>query len=117
MIKGLNHVGISVVDLDRSLQFYRDLLGMAVVVQESFAGELYESILALRGVTGKVALLRLGNMQFELFEFAHPPPRPGDPNHPVCDHGITHFCIEVADIDGEYERLKGAGVSFHCAPL
>ena len=44
-------------------------------------------------------------------------PRPKDPNYPVSDHGLSHFCIEVADIDGMYERLRTAGVAFHCPPL
>ena len=34
----------------------------------------------------------------------------------MCDHGITHLCLQVEDIDGEYERLKAAGMTFHCAP-
>jgi catechol 2,3-dioxygenase-like lactoylglutathione lyase family enzyme len=118
MIKGLDHVGISVANLERSMEFYRDFLDMEVVVQEeTFEGELYDKILGLKGARGKVALLKKGNMQFELFEFSRPAPKPGDPQRPVCDHGITHFCIEVADIDSEYLRLKAAGVSFHCPPL
>lgn len=117
MLKGMNHVGVSVSNLDRSIAFYRDLLGMEVVVEGVFAGERYERILALKGASGKVALLKAANMQIELFEFSCPSPRRGDPQRPVCDHGITHFCIEVADIEAEYERLKSAGVTFHCQPL
>jgi glyoxylase I family protein len=118
MIKGMNHVGMSVANLDRSIAFYRDCLGMELVVKPTtFEGELYERILALEGVKGKVALLKTGNMQLELFEFAHPTPKPKDPNYPVCDHGISHFCIDVADVENVYARLKAAGVYFHCAPL
>ena len=56
-------------------------------------------------------------MQFELFECQQPSPKHGDPKRPVSDHGITHFCIEVSDIDSEYQRLSAAGVPFHCPPL
>lgn len=117
MIKGMDHVGISVSDLDRGLAFYRDLLGMEVVVQGAFDGEQYETLLNLRGVRGRVVLLRRGNFQIELFEFGHPDPKPSDSMRPVCDHGITHFCLEVTNIHEEYERLKAAGVHFHCPPL
>jgi catechol 2,3-dioxygenase-like lactoylglutathione lyase family enzyme len=117
MIKGLNHVGISVEDLERSVVFYRDLLGMQVVVRTTFEGEHYERILQLKGAKGSVALLRRENFQVELFEFAEPTPRRAAPTYPVCDHRITHFCLEVSDLDGEYARLKAAGVSFHCPPL
>lgn len=118
MIKGMNHVGLSVANLDRSIGFYRDLLGMEVVVASMvFEGPRYETILRLNGARGKVALLRAADMQIELFEFLHPLPRLADPHRPVCDHGITHFCIEVSDIDVVYERLQAAGVCFHSAPL
>ena len=45
MIGGLHHVGITVSDLDRSLAFYRDLLGMEVVfTQEKEGGYLAEIV-------------------------------------------------------------------------
>jgi catechol 2,3-dioxygenase-like lactoylglutathione lyase family enzyme len=116
MIKGMNHVGVSVSDLNRAIAFYRDVLGMEVVVQRPFGGEKYEMILGLKGARGQVALLRFGDIQIELFEFASPRPKRGDPRRPICDHGITHFCLEVTDIDDAYARLKAKGVSFHCSP-
>lgn len=117
MITTINHVGISVANMDRSIGFYRDVLGMQLVRQRTFSGEQYENILGLEGARGKLALLQAGSMRLELFEFSSPSPKPGDPMRAVCDHGITHFCIEVSDIDGSYERLQAAGVAFHCPPL
>jgi catechol 2,3-dioxygenase-like lactoylglutathione lyase family enzyme len=61
-------------------------------------------------------MLRLGNAMIELFEFRSPTPRVGDPERPVCDHGITHICLDVSNVDAEYERLRGAGMRFHCRP-
>lgn len=117
MIKGMNHVGISVADLQRSIEFYRDGFGMRVVVQKQFGGELYETIMALRGATGNVALLSAANLQIELFEFARPKPKPFDSHRPVCDYGINHFCIDVVDIETECDRLTALGASFHCPPM
>lgn len=117
MIKSMNHVGISVSNLDRSIGFYRDLLGMQIVIQKTFEGSQYEMILGLKAARGKVALLRLGELQIELFEFDYPSPKPSDPQRPVCNHGITHFCLEVTDIHSEYARLKNAGITFHCPPM
>lgn len=116
MIKGMNHVGISVSSLDRSIEFYRDLLGMKVVVRSMFGGDKYEAVLGLKGARGEAALLRLGDIQVELFQFESPAPKPGNRTRPVCDHGITHFCLQVTDLRGEYERLSAAGVVFHCPP-
>jgi catechol 2,3-dioxygenase-like lactoylglutathione lyase family enzyme len=61
-------------------------------------------------------MLTAGNACIELFEYSSPQPRPGDSKRPVCDHGITHLCLDVSDIEDEYERLKAAGMLFHCPP-
>lgn len=116
MIKGINHVGISVANFERALQFYRDVIGMEIVVDKAFSGEMYEAILGLKGARGRVAALRLGDQYIELFEFVNPQAKPAPAHRAVCDHGITHFCLAVEDIYGEYERLKAAGVVFHCPP-
>ena len=116
MIQGMNHVGLSVPNLDRSIGFYRDVLGMELVVRTKFEGERIEKIVGLQGAQGQVALLRLGSLQLELFEFSNPTPQRSEPDRPVCHHGISHFCIQVKDIQGEYDRLKAAGVRFHCPP-
>ena len=117
MIIGTNHIGISVSDLDRAIAFYQRGLDMEVVSNEAFFGEQYSRILGLDAAKGRVALLQVTNLQLELFEFAHPAPARSDLRRPVCDHGISHFCIEVADIDAHYERLSQAGAYFHCPPL
>jgi len=76
-----------------------------------------EKMLALKGTHGKLALLRAGNLQLELFQFTSPVPKRNDPNRPVADHGITHFCIEVSDIQAVYAQLEAAGASFHSPPI
>lgn|SRR5690606_21622063 len=117
MIKGMNHVGISVANLDRSIAFYRDMLGMQVLRRRPFSGEMYEAILGLDAAHGELALLQRDSARIELFQFGHPEPVPGDPNRPVCNHGITHFCLHVDDIAETYARLSALGVRFHCAPV
>jgi catechol 2,3-dioxygenase-like lactoylglutathione lyase family enzyme len=117
MIKGLNHVGISVSDLQRSVEFYRKVFGLEVTVERRFEGEIYEKMLGLGGTAGRVALLVGNQMRIELFEFTQPSPKAGDIQRPVCDHGITHFCVEVSDIQAEYLRMTAAGALFHTAPL
>jgi catechol 2,3-dioxygenase-like lactoylglutathione lyase family enzyme len=117
MITGFNHVGISVANLERSITFYRNLLGMHVIQEVSFEGERYESILGLKGAKGRIAILRIGNLELEFFEFAHPAGRPVDPHRPVCDRGIAHFAVQVENLAELYARLQDAGVVFHCAPI
>lgn len=116
MIHGIHHTAISTPDMERALGFYRDLLGMEVVFDSSFTGETAEEIMALENVDVRIVMLGFDNARIELFEFASPAPAPGDPNRPVCDNGITHVCLQVTDIDSEYQRLVDAGVTFHCPP-
>ena len=71
----------------------------------------------LEGTSGRVVLLRAGNAMLELFEYASPQPRPADAERRLCDHGITHLCIDVDDVDAEVRRLEAAGMRFHCAPV
>ena len=117
MIKGMDHVAISTGNFERSLGFYRDLLGMEVLYDGQFSGEIYDRIMTLKGASGRIAILRVGYAQLELFEFKSPEARQSDPMRPVCDHGITHLCFSVTEIQKEYQRLKEAGVEFHCEPL
>lgn len=117
MISGFDHIGISVANLGRSVTFYCKCFGMDLIVQTAFEGKAYEEVLGLKGASGKVALLKAGDLQIELFEFSEPAPKAIDPGKRVCDHGISHFCVQVNDIEGEYERLKAAGVLFHCPPV
>jgi catechol 2,3-dioxygenase-like lactoylglutathione lyase family enzyme len=116
LITNLNHVGLSVQDLDRSVAFYTGMFGMEVVIDRRFEGERYERILAVQGATGRVALLRREGIQLELFEFEHPKPRSSDRSS-VVEHGITHFCLEVTDLTTFYERLTDAGVHFLSSPV
>ncbi len=118
MIRGIHHTAISTGDLERSLRFYRDLLGFKVVYSSSWGvgSEAFDRITGLKDSSALLAMLKLGNACIELFQYASPKPKPGEPMRPVCDHGITHICVDVTDIDAEYERLKAAGVFFHCPP-
>ena len=34
----------------------------------------------------------------------------------MCDHGITHLCLDVNNVEAEYEPLRDAGMRFHCEP-
>jgi len=118
MIRGVHHTAISTGDLERALRFYRDLLGFEVISEFAWpAGTLVaDQITGLEGSSARAVMLRANNAVVELFQYASPAPRPGDPRRPVCDHGITHICFDVRDVDAEYARLSAAGMTFHCPP-
>jgi catechol 2,3-dioxygenase-like lactoylglutathione lyase family enzyme len=111
-------VAVSTPDLDRLVTFYRDVMGAEVVYEGGWSkgSAIIDEIVGLKDSACRQAMLKLGNAYLEFFQYESPTPEPGDPERPVCNHGYTHFCIDVTDIDAEYERLKAAGVRFNCPP-
>lgn len=109
-----NHVGISVTDIERSVAFYRDMLGMEQLCDIfPFGGEQFSEIMDIPNVQGRMCMIGKGTLQLELFEFANPSPRAKDPEYPVSDRGYSHFGVEVDDIDATYEKLLAANVRIH----
>lgn len=118
MILGLHHASITTQDLDRLVRFYCEQLGFERVFESSWeAGNAgADALYALRDSAVRMAMLRTSNAFLEVFEFANPVGRPGDPGRPICDAGITHICMNVDDVEAEYRRLLAAGMHFHCSP-
>lgn len=119
MIRGIHHTALSTASLERSLAFYRDLLGFEPVLDFRWpeGTENMNRTHELPETAGRVVLLRLGNAMLEIFEYATPEPRPRDPSRRMCDQGLIHFCLDVDDVEAEYRRLSAAGVRFHCPPV
>ncbi len=118
MIHGINHVAISTPDIERSAAFYMNLLGFEEVFRLNWdiGHKALDAITGLRDSSARIIMLKCGNACVELFEYSTPTPRPGEAARPVNDHGITHLCVQVTDINAEYARLKVAGMVFHCEP-
>jgi catechol 2,3-dioxygenase-like lactoylglutathione lyase family enzyme len=118
MIGGIHHVALSTGDVERLLGFYRDLLGFEVLFDQTWpeGTEVADAITGLEGSSARQVMLGADNAYLELFEYRSPTPRQGDPARPVCDHGITHVCLDVSDLDAEYQRLRAAGMRFHSPP-
>jgi glyoxylase I family protein len=118
MILGLHHIGIATTDLDKMLAFYGDIFGFEIVARGEWqpGSARHDALTALTGSAARYCVLRRGHTYLELFGYTAPAPKPGDPDRPVSDAGITHLCLAVDDIDAEYARLTAAGVRFHTEP-
>lgn len=118
MIKALHHTAISVSDLDQSIHFYRDLLGMTLEWRiDHLRSEALEKVVGLRNVDVSYAMLSGWGGRIELFQYHSPWGQPYPVNKPVSDKGITHIGFQVEDIDGFYERLVAHGIRFNSPPL
>ena len=117
-IRRVHHIAISTPDLERLVSFYRDVFGFEVIEEFEWEKgyEAADQVTGLKDSAAKAVMLKGGDFHMELFEFQSPPPKSLDPDRPVCDHGLTHFSFEVTDVQAVYDRLKKAGVHFHCPP-
>ena len=115
MIKGIHHPCLIVSDLDRSVAFYRDLLGMKVTTEFESSGPFVESMQELPDASLRLALLEAQEDALELIQFVSPRGKPFDRRR--CDVGTTHVCFEVDDIDAHYQDLQKKGVRFTTPPL
>ena len=118
MLIGFHHAAISTPNLDRFVAFYKEVLGCeeAWTFGWESGSEAADAITGLKDSAARAAMLKLGDSYLEVFEFSSPAARAPNGDRPVCDHGITHICLQVQDIHAEYTRLKGAGMRFHCPP-
>jgi glyoxylase I family protein len=118
MIKGFHHAAISTPDLQRCIDFYTNTIGGEVAWTFGWPAGTPEAdqVTDLQNSAADAAMLKIGDTFLEVFQFTSPPPQQQDETRPVNKHGITHICLEVADIHGEYERLQAAGMVFNCPP-
>jgi catechol 2,3-dioxygenase-like lactoylglutathione lyase family enzyme len=117
MVEAVRHFGIVVSDMERSLRFYRDLLGLKVVRAMDESGEYIDNMLALENaqVTTVKMSADSGSILVELLEFKSHPRQPrGD--REVCSLGPSHVAFTVGDLDAVYRRLSQAGVRFNAPP-
>lgn len=119
MIVGIHHVAISVPDMTEATRFYVDVLGLTEVFGGDWDGTRPEAdaVIGLDATATEMKMLRGANAFVELWCYRNPEPSPRDPAYSPADHGIAHFCLQVDDIDAEWERLRSGGMTFHGPPV
>ena len=118
MIKGMEHVALSVSDLDRSLAFYTELIGLEVIrIIESGPEMGLGRVNGLPGSAARIAHLSAGPTMLELFEYTDPRGRPLAAERSQADHGFIHAGFTSDDVRGDYRRLVEAGVEFLGEPV
>jgi catechol 2,3-dioxygenase-like lactoylglutathione lyase family enzyme len=139
-LAGIHHVGFTVTDLERTVAFYENVVGMRLVGRKyrrapdlgtalmgagrSAAPPVTEPVTAVAQAAESpaaepmaaeilIADMALGAARVEFIQYLEPPatPYPGDPS--VA--GSAHIAILTEDIESERLRLEQAGVVFHTA--
>ncbi|WP_373070015.1 VOC family protein [Gemmatimonas sp.] len=116
-VRRFHHIGLTVASLERSVAFYRDVLGFDMVVswnpRAPYIGtlvgypdvDLHAAVLALPGSDGRLELLEYRNAVCE----------PVDPDNGRA--GVAHIAFYVDSLDDLYARLSEAGVASVSTPV
>ncbi len=126
-IQTLAHVGIMVSDLERSLAFYHDVLGLEFVASEEHIDGAISKMTATANVHLREYRLRpsvgidgYARMQgpgftFDLLQWVTPPS--AIDRGPISRVPSSHICFGVADLPATYERLLAAQVECVSPPV
>lgn len=112
VVKGCDHIGIQVRDVERSARFYEEHLGFTRVDRWSLSYPYVQRVVGYSDVTLEIALLAIpGSSVFlEILEYRGVDRTPIDPA--TANPGTGHFCLFVDDLDGLHAELVARGVEF-----
>ena len=112
-IQGARHAGITVADLDRSLDFYCGRLGLELRLRRLYEErEIAEIVDVPEAAAFDIAFLRIpgSDVEIELIEYRGCERRGWDGR--PCDPGTGHFALLVDDIEAFHADLAERGVVF-----
>jgi catechol 2,3-dioxygenase-like lactoylglutathione lyase family enzyme len=104
-----DHTGITVTNLERSLAFWRDVLGFELSHRAHQKGELASEITGVPGAEISLAVLKTPTgHKIELLEYLAPPDRKQVDPKP-CDVGSVHIALTVDDLDAVLSAIAPFG--------
>jgi lactoylglutathione lyase len=110
----IGHTGFVVSDMDRSLNFYRDLLGFTVVDDVQREGEYLETMVGVPGARVRTVFLDACGHPIELVQYLSGPA--GPVSAPSNAPGKGHLSFWTSDIEADYDYLRTQGVEFVSSP-
>lgn len=116
LIKETRHIGITVTNMENSLKFYRDLLGLKIVRVMNESGQYIDNMLNMSNVKVNTVKMSANNgvTLIELLEFKSHPNIPKDMQ--ISRIGTSHLAFTVYDLEKCYDYLCKYGVKFNAPP-
>jgi catechol 2,3-dioxygenase-like lactoylglutathione lyase family enzyme len=106
LVSGVASVGMTVEDMDRSVEFYSRVLSFTKVREMEVTGDSWEHLEGVFGLRIRVAWLQLGSEQIELKEYSAPKGLPVPPTSLSNDRWFQHIAIITSDMDRAYNWLR-----------
>lgn len=112
MIKEVMHIGITVSNIDNSIKFYRDILGLSLIGELVMEGKETDLLFACENTKVRVAYLNGSDNiiapPIELIQFLNKNAVLESPD--LAKTSISEICFNVTDIDAFYKHLLNHGV-------
>ena len=105
-VKAVDSIGITVSDIDRSVEFFTRVLGFEQVSEVEVNGAEYEHLQGVFGLRMRIVRLRLGDEFIELTEYLAPRGRPLPVDSRSNDHWFQHIAIITGDMERAYQWLR-----------
>ena len=108
---GINHIGLSVKNLDATLAFYKEATDFELVKWEKVSkNKDADALYGHENIAYEIAVLKAPNMLFELIEFKHNQ-HASRRRSPVTGSGMTHTCFQSPSTDSGWDKFIKAGAS------
>jgi len=118
MIKGIDHIALSVSDLERSISFYTEIFGLEVIrVIECPPEKGLGKIAGVPGCSARIAHIKSGETMLELFEYRRPRGKSLPSDRSQADIGFIHIGFTSTDARADYKRLKSLGIETFSEPV
>ncbi|NQW23921.1 MAG: VOC family protein [SAR202 cluster bacterium] len=115
MLKSFFHTGFVVKDIEQSVKFYSEVLGMRIAGRAERQGEFAEQMLAFPGAHIKGGFVDMGEgHQLELIQYLNP--ASGENNLHRNDLGASHLAFFVEDLDKFYADTSKRGIKYNNPP-
>jgi catechol 2,3-dioxygenase-like lactoylglutathione lyase family enzyme len=111
----MHHVGITVRDLEESLEWYERVFEVQREFIAEGSGPELSTALGVPDARLRFAFLRFGSCVVELLCYDNERQTTFDRSN--ADVGSTHVCIDVPDLQKSYDDLRSKGVEFLAPPL
>jgi catechol 2,3-dioxygenase-like lactoylglutathione lyase family enzyme len=106
LFTGLDHVGFSVSDMDRSVRWYTEFLGDPPQLRKVWDVEYVSRIVGYPNCKMDCSFWRLpGGTILELIQYLEPPV--GIVDMESYNAGNGHLCLVTEDLASDFERLRG----------
>ena len=105
-----DHTGITVSNLERSLEFWQNVLGFEFSHRAHQTSEMASEITGVPSAEIKLAVVKApGGHKIELLEYLAPPDRKQHVDLRPCDVGSVHIALTVDDLDAVLQKIAASG--------